>query len=437
MSTTPNSPYGSSGEPTWHTEPEPPTTPFPAQQATYPPAGGNAYPPTTQGATPWMATGDPSGPRPARRGKGLLWTLIAVLLIGALALGALLMTRLADGGARPVTSSGLPPVAEAPSAPVEQADASAPDWSATAAAVSPSVVSITATRGDSGGEGSGVIIDAQGHVLTNHHVVAPSLGGGRLLVTLADKRVFEAKVVGTDAATDLAVISLQNAPRDLRAITMGDDKDLKVGQPVMAIGNPLGLSGTVTTGIVSALNRPVTTQQEESTSQFGTPGDRVVTNAIQTSAAINPGNSGGALVDASGRLIGINSSIAQMSEQSGNIGIGFAIPVSEARGVAEQIIATGKVAHPYLGVQLTDTVADEGGTKRRAAEIGTVAPGTPAAKANLQPRDAVIAVDGVPVDSALSLTAQVRARSVGAPITLSVLRDGKRQDVQVTLAERK
>ena len=234
-------------------------------------------------------------------------------------------------------------------APVAQANADAPNWAVTAAAVSPSVVAITVTSGQGGDQGSGVIFDTSGHILTNNHVVAGAGQGSQITVTLNDLRTYDATVVGTDPSTDLAVIKLTNGPKDLKAIALGDANAITVGEPVMAVGNPLGLAGTVTTGIVSALNRPVTTSDQQQTDPFGqqSAASSVVTNAIQTSAAINPGNSGGALVNANGQLIGINSAIASLgsssgtSSQSGNIGIGFAIPVDQAQSIADQLISSG------------------------------------------------------------------------------------------------
>lgn len=387
-------------------------------------------------ATPYPDTQSSGPPRRRRRWLGpVLAAVLAVLLLG----GVALVASRGMGGTEQAAPTLGQQRNDSPEGPVVQAEGSAPDWSATAAAAAPSVVAISVQNGDSGGEGSGVIFDAQGHVVTNHHVVA---GGAarqsQILVTLQDQRVYKATIVGTDPATDLAVLKLENAPDDLRPITPGNDQDLKVGQPVMAIGNPLGLAGTVTTGIVSALNRPVSTTQEPVETPFGTAqrGEEVVTNAIQTSAAINPGNSGGALVDASGKLVGINSSIASLSQESGNIGIGFAIPVTEVQSVARQLLETGEVKHPYLGVRLSDTVVTEGSAQRRAAGIGLVERGTPAAKAGLKAGDAVIAVDGEPVDGARSLTAQVREREVGQEATFTIVRDGKRQDIKATLAQR-
>ena len=218
----------------------------------------------------------------------------------------------------------------------------------------------------------------------------------------------------------------------------------------MAIGNPLGLAGTVTTGIVSALNRPVTTAAEDDNSQQQNPfgqgqpqtqtggtGD-VVTNAIQTSAAINPGNSGGALVNASGQLIGINSAIASLgqssgSSQSGSIGIGFAIPANEAKSIASQLIDKGTAKHAFLGVSLADGTASDGTSQRAGAQISQISQGTPAAQAGLRKGDVVVAVDGERVDSALALVANIRERGVGDKVSLTVLRDGKQLDLTATL----
>jgi putative serine protease PepD len=320
---------------------------------------------------------------------------------------------------------------------VTQADATNPNWTATATAVSPSVVAITSQLAQGEAQGSGVVIDASGHILTNNHVVA---GAQKLTVTLSDGRTYAAEIRGTDPSSDLAVVTVKNAPNDLKPIALGDSDALKVGDPVMAVGNPLGLAGTVTTGIVSALNRPVTTQAEGGSSQLGQgQSDPVVTNAIQTSAAINPGNSGGALVNGSGQLIGINSSIASLgssSGQSGNIGIGFAIPVNEAKAIAQQLIDKGAAQHAYLGVTPEDGSASDGSATRTGAQITSVGDGTPAAKAGLQVGDVITAVNGEPVDSALSLVGYIREQTVGSAVKLTLIRDGKTIDVDATLTAR-
>jgi putative serine protease PepD len=328
-----------------------------------------------------------------------------------------------------------------------QADAANPNWTATAAAVSPSVVAITVTAQQGEAQGSGVVIDDKGHILTNNHVVSGAGSNAQLTVTLNDGRTYKATVAGTDPSTDLAVITVANAPRDLKPIALGDSEQLKVGDAVMAVGNPLGLAGTVTTGIVSALNRPVSTQAEENQQQNpfgqGLPGGQggsdsqtVVTNAIQTSAAINPGNSGGALVNASGQLVGINSSIATQgssSGSSGSIGIGFAIPVNEAKIIASQLIDDGTADHAFLGVTSQDGAASDGSSQRAGAEIVSVSPGTPAAEAGLKKGDVVVKVDEDAVSSSEALVASIRERAVGDAVKLTVLRGGKTVTLTATL----
>jgi putative serine protease PepD len=362
---------------------------------------------------------------------------------------AILAAALASGGTFAATRYANPAPAASPAATTQsngstspqviQGNASAPDWTATAKAVAPSVVSITVASGQAEGQGSGVIIDGQGHILTNNHVATGAGAGATISVTLNDGRTYDAKIVGTDPSTDLAVLLLNSPPSDLVPMSIGDSSQVVVGQPVMAIGNPLGLSGTVTTGIVSALNRPVTTQAAEGAQQPSTS-DQVVTNAIQTSAAINPGNSGGALVTADGKLIGINSSIASLGasagSQSGNIGIGFAIPVNEAKSIADQLISTGTAQHAYIGVSAGDTTVTDGSSKRQAALVQTVAEGTPAAQAGLQAKDAVIAIDGKPIDSSEALVANIHEHKVGDTVTITVIRGSQKQDIKVTLAAR-
>jgi len=335
--------------------------------------------------------------------------MVAALAAVLASTGTYAVTRI-DSSATPAAQTRASSTTSA--APVVQADASAPNWSVTADAVSPSVVAITVTSGQGGGQGSGVIFDTKGHILTNNHVVAAGGQGSQISVTLNDKRTYDATVVGTDPSTDLAVIKLTNAPSDLKAIALGDANALKVGDPVMAVGNPLGLAGTVTTGIVSALNRPVTTSDQ----QQGDPTQQ------QT-----------------GQLVGINSAIASLgsssgsSSQSGNIGIGFAIPVNEAGSIADQLITSGKATHPYLGVSSKGDVVADGSAKRAAAVLTNVVTGTPADKGGLRAGDAIIAVDGDSIDGSLSLVAQVRERSVGDKVTLKIVRDGQSQDLSVTL----
>ena len=375
--------------------------------------------------------------------------------LGQMTAVAILAAALASGGTYAATRYATPAPSSSPVATTQsngssspqviQGSASAPDWTATAKAVAPSVVSITVTSGQTGGQGSGVVIDNQGHILTNNHVATGAGANATISVTLNDGRTYDAKIVGTDPSTDLAVLLLNNPPSDLVPMSIGDSSQVVVGQPVMAIGNPLGLSGTVTTGIVSALDRPVTTQasgnqgQNRLGSQQRTS-DLVVTNAIQTSAAINPGNSGGALVTADGKLIGINSSIASLGasagSQSGNIGIGFAIPVNEAKSIADQLIASGTAQHAYIGVSAGDTTVTDGNSKRQAALVQSVSQGTPAAQAGLQAKDAVIAIDGKPIDSSEALVANIHEHKVGDTVTITVIRGSQKQDLKVTLTAR-
>ena len=272
-------------------------------------------------------------------------------------------------------------------------------------------------------------------------------------MVLSDGRTYAATLVGADPSTDLAVLAMTKPPKGLKAATFGDSSAVKVGDPVMAMGNPLGLADTVTTGIVSALDRPVSTsaatplQENDPFGGFGRQGmqqaqtEQVVTNAIQTDAAINPGNSGGALLDAGGRVIGITSTIASLGasagSQSGNIGLGFAIPSNEAKDVAKQLITTGTVKHAYLGVALlpNGTVILDG-AERQAAVVGDVTAGAPAAKAGLRGGDAITKINGQAVDGADSLVGRIRAIAPGTKVTLTFVRDGKAQDVEATLAER-
>jgi len=403
----------------YYSQSAPPTPPAPPE------------PPTSQG-----------GPKPPRKDRHIGQTAVTALLAAVLASGGTYAAVQLSGQE---TATGSTPSAttnsnQNTSPTVTQGNASSPDWTAVAKAVSPSVVSINVTTQQGQGAGSGVVYDKQGHIVTNNHVVEGAGGNGSITVTLADGRTYDATVVGTDPSTDLAVIKLSSVPSDLTPISLGDSDALGVGDPVMAVGNPLGLSGTVTTGIVSALDRPVSTGSSEQSpfGQQGAASEPVVTSAIQTSAAINPGNSGGALVNAKGELVGINSSIASLGSgngsQGGNIGIGFAIPVKEAKSIADQLIKSGKAEHAFLGVSTRDTVAQDGSAKRAGAQIAAVTSGTPAANAGIKQGDVVVAVDGDPVDSSTALVAQVRERTAGEKVTLTILRDGKRQDVQVTLA---
>ncbi|WP_220458035.1 MULTISPECIES: S1C family serine protease [unclassified Actinotalea] len=313
----------------------------------------------------------------------------------------------------------------------------APDWVAVAEEVEPTVVAIDVRTASGGGAGSGVMLGEPGRVVTNHHVVAGAVDGG-VVVTLHDGRMYQAEIVGTDEATDLAVLRLVHPPDDLRVAELADSDAVRVGQPVAAIGNPLGLSNTLTTGTVSALDRPTTTVQ-----QAQSPGEQAVastTNAIQVDAPVNPGNSGGPLFDAQGRVIGINSSIASLPTdsggQAGSIGLGFAIPSDVVDLVTSQLDEDGVAEHAYLGVALDDTVVAVDDARRAGAEVLTVEPGSPADQAGLRPGDVVIAIDGDHVSGAESLIGFIRQHAAGDDVALTVVRDGTPTDVDVTLAVR-
>lgn len=404
-----------------------PTAPLPPQHPSY--ASALATPPP------------PRMPRHRGRRIGEL-TAVAVLTAALASGGTWGVMALTDDGTTAVSSTGASTSGDSAASvvPVSSASKTNPDWNAVTAAVTPSVVSITVAAGSSGGEGSGVVLDKEGHVLTNHHVVSGAGDDATITVTLSDGKTYRASIAGEDASTDLAVLTLEDPPDDLQPITVGSSSGLEVGDPVMAVGNPLGLSGTVTTGIVSALDRPVTTSSTESEQQdpFGQQqqSSQVVTSAIQTSAAVNPGNSGGALVDAAGRLVGINSSIASLgssSGQSGSIGIGFAIPVDEAQWIAEQLIEDGQAEHAFLGVTPSDGTAELGSATRSGAQIRSVSDGSPAAEAGLQEGDLVVGVDDSTVTSAESLVGIIHSHRIGTKVSLAVVRDGEEQTIDATL----
>ena len=385
------------------------------------------------------AAGAESGAK-KRRGPGW-FALVASVLVASLlgaggAVGAIKALDARDGGASQRSTAAPTAIATGSTTQTVNSTGQAPDWEAVSAAVSNAVVSIAVATDRGEALGSGVIFDKEGHIITNNHVVA---GASKIQVTLADGRVYDAETTGTDPATDLAVIQLKDAPDNLTVAQLGDSDKLATGQDVMAIGNPLGLSSTVTTGIISALNRPVVNSQNED----GSGDSAVYTNAIQIDAAINPGNSGGPLFDEKGRVIGITSSIATMGRSgggeggSGSIGIGFAIPVKLADKVAKQLIKSGAATHAYLGVTLDTDGATADGEKRAGAKITSVESGSPADKAGLKTNDVVVAIDGKTTAQGSALTGYVRQYSANDKVKLTVIRNSKKQDIDVTLAERK
>jgi putative serine protease PepD len=299
-----------------------------------------------------------------------------------------------------------------------------------AARVIPSVVSITTTTPNGGGTGSGFVLRSDGYLLTNNHVVVDAIDSsgaqvpGELKVQLSDGRTVDGKIVGRDPYYDLAVVKI--AVTGLTALPLGDSDKIQVGDSVIAIGSPLGLSGTVTTGIISAKNRAVTTS--------GSSTDNSFINALQTDAAINPGNSGGPLVDATGAVIGVNSAIASLGSafggQSGSIGLGFAIPINQAKRTAEELIRTGVSSHPIIGVSLDASFAGPGA--RIATKPGSVSAGSPAAKAGLLPGDVIVALDGKSVANSDELIVAIRAHAPGDRVTLTYVR-GKNPEVKVRL----
>ena len=286
------------------------------------------------------------------------------------------------------------------------------------------MVTIKTKSSQGSGTGSGFVIDRSGHVLTNNHVVASVADGGNLAVELGDGTRLPATIVGRDVSYDLAVLKIDRT--DLVPLEWGKSSDVVVGDGVIAVGAPLGLEASVTSGIVSALNRPVAAGRSSSEASY--------INAIQTDAAINPGNSGGPLLDMSGRVIGVNSAIARdpgsAGEVSGNIGVGFAIPSDQAAKTAQQLIATGKAEHPIMGVRLDSSFE---GIGARIRDSDGITPGSSADKAGLKNGDVVVAFEGRRVIDANQLIVAIRSRTVGETVKLTVDRDGQRVDVSLTL----
>ncbi|WP_416347662.1 trypsin-like peptidase domain-containing protein, partial [Cryobacterium sp. 10I1] len=423
-----------------------------------------------QGGGPNGPTGPSSAPHPkdpARRRAGL--SLVAALAIGALiggASGAGVMALLSggQGNGTPVSQ------AQGSSTVVVNNTESVNQITAATAKAMPSVVTINATSGTSGGTGSGVVLTSDGYVLTNTHVVTldGASADATLEVTASDGKVYKATIVGTDPISDLAVVKLTDAS-GLTPINWADSSKLNVGDTTIAIGAPLGLSGTVTDGIVSALNRSIsiassaapTTDTPDTTApstdnpyfwnfdlpnkdgsaQSTTPSttSSISLSVIQTDAAINPGNSGGALLNSKGELIGINVAIANAGGSSssgtaaGSIGVGFSIPSNLAKRVSDELIANGKATHGLLGASITSATSDTSSTV--GALVSEVSSGGAAEKAGLKKGDVVTKFNGVPITDAKDLTAQVRVLAAGATADLVYVRDGKSYTVTVTVGE--
>lgn len=375
----------------------------------------------------------PNRPGLSKTANAIVVAVVAALVAAALCLG-LGYAAITNGWVTVPTSSSLSNVTsnKSGSGSATAKTGEAPDWQTVASGVSGSVVSIQTAMANGTAKGSGAIIDTEGHIITNNHVIS---GAQQIQVTLANGNIYSAQLVGTDTTTDLAVIKLDNPPSGLKAVEFADSDKLAVGENVMAIGNPLGYDDTATTGIVSALNRPVTVTDDNN--------NEIVTNAVQIDAAINPGNSGGPTFNAAGQVIGINSSIASTatsSDSAGSIGIGFAIPSNLVKRVADEIIKDGSVKHVALGVVIkSDTVEADGVTRggatitKSSATGSAIVSGGPADKAGLKEGDTIVAFNGNAVNNNYSLLGFVRAAALGDKATLTIVRDGKTMDVDVTL----
>ena len=395
--------------------------------------GSGAGTPNGQNPQGPQGPAQPNRPGLSKTANAIVVAVVAALVAAALCLG-LGYAAITNGWVTVPTSSSLSNVTSNKSGSGSAAakTGEAPDWQTVASDVSGSVVSIQTTMANGTAKGSGAIIDTEGHIITNNHVIS---GAQQIQVTLANGNIYSAQLVGTDTTTDLAVIKLDNPPSGLKAVEFADSDKLAVGENVMAIGNPLGYDDTATTGIVSALNRPVTVTDDNN--------NEIVTNAVQIDAAINPGNSGGPTFNAAGQVIGINSSIASTatsSDSAGSIGIGFAIPSNLVKRVADEIIKDGKVKHVALGVVIkSDTVEADGVTRggatitKSSATGSAVVSGGPADKAGLKEGDTIVAFNGNAVNNNYSLLGYVRAAALGDKVTLTIVRDGKTMDVDVTL----
>ncbi|RJU02902.1 PDZ domain-containing protein [Arthrobacter frigidicola] len=424
---------------------------------------GQPVPPAQPPSQPWLQSSGEHASVRVREKKRigvpafLAGVLAAGLLGGGIAAGA---DGLFDGGGTAGSGSGG---GRSESVIVNNSD-SVNEITAAAVKASPSVVTIAVSGNGSGGSGSGIILDEEGHILTNTHVV--TLGGqvadAAVEVKTNDGRVFRAEIVGTDPLSDLAVIKI-DAP-DLTPAALGNSEELNVGDTAIAIGAPLGLSGTVTDGIISTLNRTISVAssavpEEQSDAPEQQEGDgfnflppdgsqepqpqsqgSIYLNVIQTDAAINQGNSGGALVDAQGRVIGVNVAIASSGsdESAGNIGVGFSIPISYAERVANDIIENGKATHGFLGVTVEPAAgenASSGSTFSVGAQVAGVEAGSPAADAEIREGDIITKVGDSPIGDPQSLTAAVRMQPVGETVPVEVRRGGDTVTIDVTLAE--
>ncbi|KQY56202.1 hypothetical protein ASD11_16300 [Aeromicrobium sp. Root495] len=365
-----------------------------------------------------------SGPdKPRKGGRRLAGALALVVLAGAAGVGGAWgydELRGDDGGTSTVSALEADTSSTGDDTPAGQVEK-------VATAVLPSTVQINVSGSGEAGSGTGIILTSDGEIMTNNHVVEVAAEGGTVTVAFSDGTNAKAKILGRDPKTDLAVIKV-DGKTGLTPATLGSSADLKVGQDVVAIGSPFGLESTVTSGIISALNRPVA-------SSDGTGGDTTVFPAVQTDAAINPGNSGGPLVDLKGRVIAINSAIrsnGSTSADSGSIGLGFAIPVDLAKNVAQRLAKGEKVEHARIGVTVSPAVSTDDITGI-GAEVEKVTDGSAGAKAGLKKGDIITAVNDIPVGSSNALVASIRGYQPGEEVTVTYQRDGKTATTKVTL----
>ena len=424
--TQPIGPDHDAGTPTARFAPAGPSVPPPARQpGPFTGAGGHAWPPPPPMAPFGAPLAPPPSPAQPTRGRVSRWVWPAVvalaLVVGAAAgvAGGALWSRYDDEATGVVSVAGGSSVP----APIKPGDASVP---AVAEALLPSTVQIVAEfeGDDTGATGSGFVFDGQGHVITNNHVVASAAKDDGPIVVVDDEGFrHPAELVGRSAVYDLAVLSVEDAA-GLEPASLGSSRSLRVGEQVVAIGSPLGLSSTVTAGIVSALNRPVTTGDSADDSSY--------INAVQTDAAINPGNSGGPLVNLVGQVVGINSAIATngtSQAEAGNIGVGFAIPIEQVRITAAQILANGEARYPIIGAKV-----QTGGETDEGAEIVSVTGGSPAARAGLKKGDVVTEIEGQRVTDGIALIVAIRTHQPGEKVTFTVRRGEDDLSVSVTLA---
>lgn len=409
-------------------QPTPPAQPETAHQAPHQASYGTDPHATTHVPTHATTEGTTQGAR-TRRGKLGARAVSAVVVLGLLAGaggGAATFALLeSQESARPADAALPEPAAGATQ--VQRPEGSV---AAIAAAALPSVVSIEVRAQQGVATGSGMILKADGYILTNNHVVAEAASGADVTVTFSDGHEQPAELVGATPDYDLAVIRVKE--KGLEPLILGDSDSVVVGDSVLAVGSPLGLEATVTTGIVSALHRPV---------KAGEAAEAAFIDAIQTDAAINPGNSGGPLVNSAGEVIGINSAIAQgpgTTGATGNIGLGFAIPSNQARHTAEQLIETGTATFPIIGVLLDPSYQGEGVRVSQEPQQGTpaVTPDGPADQAGLKPGDVILSIDGRPVSVADELIVAIRAKAPGDPVTLQVRSGSDEREVRVVLEER-